>query len=223
MSNVIILFFCFMAGVSGLNTIQVCQNKNCCRRFTGKAADLVQTLRQITTGYEIESTGCLSQCDNGPNICIDGTVENGIDSAAVAAAVLEINKDTTIHPTFLAACQVMEKAERATSLAEKERNLSSVISALMKLEGESKKCLAQALVMRAHLALDYRDASLEQARDDAHSASRLDPQHATVWRVLADVEMKLGNSSQAIEALHKWAKYQPKFVTKVNQELQRIS
>jgi len=111
----------------------------------------------------------------------------------------------------------------ATSLAEKERNLSSVISALMKLEGESKKCLAQALVMRAHLALDYRDASLEQARDDAHSASRLDPQHATVWRVLADVEMKLGNSSQAIEALHKWAKYQPKFVTKVNQELQRIS
>merc|ERR1711862_132131 len=135
------------------------------------------------------------------------------------------NEDSiSIHPTILAACQVMEKAEQAKTLVEKERNLNSVITALNKIPELAKsKCMAHALVMRAQLALDYNDASLERARNDAISASRLDLQHSTVWRVLADLELALGHRSQAVEALQHWAKYQPRFVTKVNKELRRIS
>lgn len=111
----------------------------------------------------------------------------------------------------------------ATTLSEKERNLNSVISALTKQEEEHKICLAQALIMRAQLGLDYTDAPLERAQTDARRAVVLDPQHPNVWRVLADIELHMGNSAQAIEALQKWAQNQPKFATKVNKELKRLS
>ena len=99
--------------------IQVCQNKDCCQRFPGRAANLVQTLRQITSlVVDIESTGCLSHCDKGPNIRIimnnnKEIVEHGVDSALAAATVLELaDPELRIHPTLLAACKVMEQAQQ---------------------------------------------------------------------------------------------------------------
>ena len=54
------------SALSTITRIQVCQNKDCCLRFQGRAANLVQTLRQITTlDVPIEPTGCLSHCDKG--------------------------------------------------------------------------------------------------------------------------------------------------------------
>jgi predicted metal-binding protein len=96
-------------------TIQVCQDKNCCKRFTGKASNLVQTLRQLTTDstdITIEATTCLSHCDRGPNVRIgNDDVENDVTSAASAAAMLELHTITKkVHPTVLAACNVMERA-----------------------------------------------------------------------------------------------------------------
>ena len=110
-----------------ITRIQVCQNKDCCQRFQGRAANLVQTLRQIITTTEaerlpiIESTGCLSHCDKGPNIRMvmsNGmdVVEHGVDSAHAAAAVLElIDSDLKIHPTMLAAWKVMEQAHQGNN------------------------------------------------------------------------------------------------------------
>jgi len=226
-------FFSAVMIVSGL-TIEVCQNKNCCKAFKGKSADLVQTLRQITD-YDIEATGCLSRCSDGPNIRTtsiskDGqrVVERGIDSAHVAAAVLELNDEhLVIHPMLLAACQVMEKAEGATTRAEKERNLNSVIAALSKIEELAEsKCMAHALIMRAQSVLDFDsndDDLLRSAREDILSASLLDPHHSTVWRVMADIEVALGQAPHAIQALHRWAQYQPQFATKVNREIEQIT
>lgn len=127
---------------SRIHTIQVCQNKDCCQRFTGRASNLVQTLRQITYNQKevvnIESTGCLSHCDKGPNMRIlvqhqeqhptkrgtttttrshtdDEIVQHGIQSAHAAAAVLELVSGTEefkIHPTLLAAWKVMEQAHQ---------------------------------------------------------------------------------------------------------------
>jgi hypothetical protein len=98
-------------------TIQVCQDKNCCKRFTGKASDLVQTLRQLSshdTLITIEATTCLSHCDQGPNVRInDQEVQNNVESATSAAAMLELNGDViVVHPTLLAACNVMERAHK---------------------------------------------------------------------------------------------------------------
>lgn len=101
-------------------TIQVCQNKDCCRRFQGKASNLAQTLEQILpsdTAIKVETTGCLSQCGHGPNICVkseDGEDEkflNGIETAYMAAASLEIlDPSLSIPSTKLAAWNCMEKS-----------------------------------------------------------------------------------------------------------------
>ena len=118
-----------------IHTIQVCQNKDCCQRFTGRASNLVETLRQITYNtndvVNIESTGCLSHCDKGPNVRIflqtvqeqttrgtttkEEILQHGINSANAAAAVLELVGGTDglkIHPTLLAAWKVMEQAHQ---------------------------------------------------------------------------------------------------------------
>jgi len=217
--------------------IEVCENKHCCKHYTGKAATLVQTLRQIIPGensYDIQSSGCLSNCKDGPNIQIhknkNTILHNGITSPHVAAAVLELNDDKLkIHPTFLAACQVMDRAEEATTLDEKKRNLDSVIGALNKNsdnELSRSKCMAHALVLRARAILDFSSFDhLDEAREDIRLASELDPHHSTVWRVMADIELESdgGRAPYAIQALQRWAQYQPQFATKVNREIQRIN
>ena len=110
------------SALSTITRIQVCQNKDCCLRFQGRAANLVQTLRQITTlDVPIEPTGCLSHCDKGPNIRIvvsngKEVIEHGIDSAHAGAAVLELtDPNLRIHPTLLAAWKVMEQSHQGTA------------------------------------------------------------------------------------------------------------
>lgn len=95
--------------------VQVCQNKDCCKRFHGKAQNLVQTIQHLCPGVEVESSACLSQCGKGPNICIvspngDEKFYGDIVDAASAAAVLEMSMDTIIPPTLIAAVNVMERS-----------------------------------------------------------------------------------------------------------------
>lgn len=101
--------------------IQVCQNKDCCKRFEASktSTNLVQTIRQLLMDDDIavESSGCLSHCDKGPNVAIKTSkaevVENGITGAPGAAAALELNLDDfKIHPTLLAAQKVMNQASQ---------------------------------------------------------------------------------------------------------------
>ena len=98
--------------------VQVCQNKDCCQRFKGKAQNLLQTIKHLVPpDIEVESSGCLSQCGKGPNICI--STMNGeekyygdVADAASAGAVLEMAADISIHPTLVAAVNVMERATK---------------------------------------------------------------------------------------------------------------
>mmetsp|Transcript_10585 Transcript_10585/g.17516 ORF Transcript_10585/g.17516 Transcript_10585/m.17516 type:complete len:254 (-) Transcript_10585:172-933(-) len=211
-----------------ITTIQVCQDKHCCQRFTGRSSDLVQTLRQLAplSGCTIESTTCLSHCDKGPNVKIRmmtasqvyETVEHDVANAPAAAAMLELlfenNQEEErgnyqIHPTLLAAASVMERAHKATTIQEKERFLNSVMKALEKEDELAKsKSMAQALVMRARLQGD-------SAKMDATRASQLDPWHPTVWRVLADA-----SPDDPTYALNQWIQYQPHYRTKAKKELQ---
>ena len=104
-------------------TIQVCQNKDCCKRYKMQSMNLVQTLRNLLPPsssdctIQVVSTGCLSLCEKGPNLAIHQqdmssnetpTMHNGITDHFSAAAVLPVEPP----PTLLAAVSVMEKAEK---------------------------------------------------------------------------------------------------------------
>jgi hypothetical protein len=89
--------------------IQVCQNKDCCKRYQGRI-DLFQTIHDLQLDAQVESSGCLSHCGQGPNIEIDGQVVHEITNAATAAAQLELTLGKPIPKLLLAAVQVLEKA-----------------------------------------------------------------------------------------------------------------
>jgi (2Fe-2S) ferredoxin len=107
-------------------TVQVCTNKDCCKRFQGKSMTLVQAFYDLVPpaalkDITIEPSGCLSNCGKGPNICIqtegqDDKIVYGIANAASAAAELDLSDALVTHPTLLAAVNVMEKAELGESV-----------------------------------------------------------------------------------------------------------
>jgi hypothetical protein len=91
--------------------IQVCQNKDCCKRYQGRI-DLFQTIHDLQQlDGKVESSGCLSHCGQGPNIEIDGQVVHEITNAATAAVQLELTLGKPIPKLLLAAVQVLEKAK----------------------------------------------------------------------------------------------------------------
>jgi (2Fe-2S) ferredoxin len=77
---------------------------------------------------QVESSACLSHCGKGPNICIqvngEEHVHGEIVDAASAAAVLELETKVTIHPTLVAAVNVMERAYQGTSIVLIKRRAS---------------------------------------------------------------------------------------------------
>lgn len=105
---------------NNVRKIQVCQNKDCCQRWNGQVGTLPEALQDLIgtiNDIEIETTGCLSQCSKGPNICaitVDGkeTFVNGlIDPAATSIGLEVATSDTIIIPTkLLAAVNCLEKA-----------------------------------------------------------------------------------------------------------------
>ena len=97
-----------------LVVIQVCQNKDCCQRFQGKALTLVETMQCLGSKFQIESSGCLSQCGKGPNVLINKEVHHHqVENVHSAAAILDMADDATpIHPTLVAAIKVLERAHQ---------------------------------------------------------------------------------------------------------------
>ena len=98
--------------------IQVCQNKDCCRRWT-LTAPLPETLHDLlppnADSVEVETSGCLSQCGKGPNMCVktreQGEYLQGITNPAMLAVQLE-EIAGKVPAKLLAAVNVMEKAQK---------------------------------------------------------------------------------------------------------------
>ena len=91
--------------------IRVCQNKHCLKANPL----LLQTISQLTSPKQVETSGCLSHCDDGPNIEIiesDGTskVLNGLADATTASVLLEqALEDASFPKLLIAASKVMER------------------------------------------------------------------------------------------------------------------
>ncbi len=104
---------------------------------------------------------------------------------------------------------------------EKERFLSSVISALDKKDELKKSyAMAHAHALRAKLFIKNKD--YPAATRDAEFAVKLDSTNDLAWRSLADAHEASGNFEDAIKVLQRWSKARPAFSTKANKEIQRL-
>lgn len=99
----------FAHSLSAEPVIRVCQNKHCCK----KSPHLLQTISQLATPALVESSGCLSHCDEGPNVEIENDSSSillhGIIDATTAALELEQALNTPIPKVLVAASKLMER------------------------------------------------------------------------------------------------------------------
>jgi hypothetical protein len=97
-------------------TIRVCQNKHCCKKYPNLLQSISNLMEHNANAAQVvvESSGCLSECEKGPNIEIlsnsKSNVFNGIDDATIAAVRLELALETPIPKLLIAASKVMERA-----------------------------------------------------------------------------------------------------------------
>ena len=106
--------------------VKICQNKDCRKRFSPRAPDgsLVDVVRDLfpsssdnTNSIAVESSGCLSQCGKGPNVCVaeaDSGKERlffGVDSASTAAAILDVSCDYDPPVDLILAADKISKAQ----------------------------------------------------------------------------------------------------------------
>jgi predicted metal-binding protein len=113
--------------------IQVCQNKDCCRRFQSGTINLHDTIQlllvpNVTFGecsseerIVVERTGCLSLCDKGPNVSYSQAAKEakyfgGIFSVQDAVRYLHHIVGCDVPKELIAAFKVLEKASQCTFL-----------------------------------------------------------------------------------------------------------
>jgi hypothetical protein len=145
-------------------SVRVCQNKHCCKRTR---ADILQTMSNLvvvggggSNQNTVSSSGCLSNCDIGPNVQLeleDGTsiLVNGMVDAQTCADQLigAIDSSSSIETALaggkllVAASKVMEQSQQLADSNDRIRYLSSVID---KLEGPSSALFLSAANAHAH-------------------------------------------------------------------------
>ncbi len=214
--------------------VKLCHNKDCTKK--GGGAELLNTFRDLIPSdnnqLNIESTGCLSQCGKGPNVCV---VKNGNDEkmyynikdALDASAVLDVATPESEYPIeLLVAASTIHQAEHTSSSSpsKKEELMSTVITDLSKNSNPALMtsfAMFHALTIRAGARLDTNN--VDGAIEDAKLASKIFPSEGKVWRILATAEEQRGSMDSAIVALRELAKADPSFATKAKKEIERLS
>jgi (2Fe-2S) ferredoxin len=92
--------------------IRVCQNKHCMKRN----ACLLQTISQLAPSASVESSGCLSHCEDGPNMEIEdgstSTILTGVADAVTAVVQLEQTLGAPVPKLLVAATKLMEQVPK---------------------------------------------------------------------------------------------------------------
>lgn len=244
--------------------IKICQNKGCVKNFPSKYdGGLPQTIADLTlpsttstitsTPPTIETTGCLSQCQNGPNIQINDRVFGRVDDIGMTAAILEVGADMNMDGKemglLMAAVEGMAKAVKCspnnpdkamtilTNVVDSLVNSAEVNTNIADLKQST--AMAHALILRADLRLEIFSTTLmaksnqsveegdfdyiQFALEDALRAVEIDTLDGRGWRVVADVKEAMGDVLGAMEAVSKWATCNPSFVVKAKKEMDRLS
>ena len=177
----------------------------------------------------IESSGCLSQCGKGPNVCVvnnNGNDEKmffNIKDAIDASAVLDVAIPEANFPIeLLVAASSIRQAEHASAPLEKEKLITSVIQDLSKDSNLiSSFAMFHALTIRADARLDANN--VDGAIDDATLASKIFPSEGKAWRILAMAEERRGSIDSAVMAFSELARADPSFATKAKREIERLT
>jgi len=222
-----------------LTKIQVCRNKHCSKQGSHDVLEYFPILTDASSSsppqkiglFEIEATGCISECGKGPNLRVvvkdeenKSTIFTGVKDADDCAEVLTSFCNFSVPPLLIAACNIIKRSDQSTSNDDKEKMLNSVIYALEKDKTEDKylKALSLCYAKRADARTASTPQNLVGALNDSRQAVALDPENGMVWRILAEVEELSGNLDQAMIALSKRAQVEPAFRAKSENEIQRI-
>ena len=212
--------------------IKVCHNKDCVKKGGGeRLVDIFHDLiPNEASGVTIESSGCLSQCGNGPNVLVEANGEKekiyfDVNDPTSASAVLEVATGEDYPINLLVAADYIFQSESAgTSPSKRESLLSSAIEEVTKDQDTAQHfAWSHALYLRADARLDLSPQDVEGAIADALLASQLSPTDFRVWRVLANAQEAGGEVEKAINALREGARVDPSFATKAKNEIRRLS
>eukprot|EP00980_Cylindrotheca_fusiformis_P029807 scaffold23891_cov132-Cylindrotheca_fusiformis.AAC.2 len=102
--------------------IRVCQNKNCLKRN----GCLLQTVSNLVPSANVEASGCLSLCTEGPNVEVENktmaSMLNGVYDAPTAAIKLEEVLGAPIPKLLTAASKLMEQVPNVANKNVKGRS-----------------------------------------------------------------------------------------------------
>jgi len=169
--------------------IKICQNKGCVKNFPSKYdGGLPQTIADLTlpsststsTTPTIETTGCLSQCQNGPNLQINDRVFGRVDDIGMTAAILEVGADMNMDGKemglLMAAVEGMAKAQQQSNNPDKAMTiLTKVVDSLVNADTDvadlkQSTAMAHALILRADLRLEMFSTTLMLARSRSNQS-----------------------------------------------------
>jgi len=184
----LVLNACFLdRKASAYNVVRVCQNKHCCKRTN---VDVLQTMHNLIdkSGGDkdvvVEASGCLSQCDMGPNVEVttkSGTVLlNGMTDAQICSFQLdEVSSSTASFPPvpkiLIAASKVIEQSRRFSTNGQLEDAIRFLTSVIDKLEvtpavPPSTSANADAHALRAKVRLQLALEEKEKGTSDGNDA-----------------------------------------------------
>jgi len=189
--------------VEGYNIIRVCQNKHCCK----KNKDVFQTIHNLADIVDdegekiiVESSGCLSQCDLGPNMEVTTgnketppTLLNGMVDAQTIAFRLGELSTTSSFPSLpkilIAASKVIEQSEKFADNGHHEEQIKYLTSVINKLENSlslispSTTVNAQAHALRAQGYL----RSFDENKDEKSQNDKVTSAIHDAQRVVRDL------------------------------------
>ena len=163
------------------NVVRVCQNKHCCKRANG---NVLQTMHNLidTVGDDniaVEASGCLSQCDKGPNVEIttgSGTVllHEMVDAQTCAFQLGEVSSTTPSFPPrpklLIAASKVIEQSRRYAAKGQFEEEIRFLTSVIDKLDVSPSIPAANSANADAHAL--RAEGRLELARKETEEIPR---------------------------------------------------
>ena len=228
--------------IHGLTSIRICQNKHCVRNYPRKYdGGLIQTIQDLIPSpsstlqeISIESSGCLSQCNQGPNISINDRVFHKVNDVSMVAAILDVGLGIDSPGFIMAAIENMANACKSRNSEKKIEILTGVIQSLQDSNGmdsiphspSNTTVMAHALILRAEARLEmvpHLDENLDLALSDALRASEINHTDGRIWRVVADVKEAKRDIVGAILAIKQWSNCNPNFSKKALKELERLS
>eukprot|EP00531_Pseudo-nitzschia_arenysensis_P002418 CAMPEP_0116131280 /NCGR_PEP_ID=MMETSP0329-20121206/8923_1 /TAXON_ID=697910 /ORGANISM="Pseudo-nitzschia arenysensis, Strain B593" /LENGTH=299 /DNA_ID=CAMNT_0003625703 /DNA_START=116 /DNA_END=1015 /DNA_ORIENTATION=- len=186
------------------NVVKVCQNKHCCRRANNR--DILQTMHNlIDTGDKevvVEASGCLSQCDKGPNVelSIDGDKALLHEMVDAQTCTFQLGEASTSKPLLpavpkilVAASKVMEQSQQFSANGQFEEAIRFLTSAIDKLE--VSPAVSPSTPANAHAHALRAEARLQLARKRDGPAS--DQDNDVVAACIADAKRVVQDLSAA--------------------------